>query len=104
MTELGFAIGLCSVQGEFPRFPPCRAWTDPPGVVISHRLSLANGAKAYELYASLEDGTSKVGLDPRELTRVEGQPRAARAASASLRGLAASSSNGVRGLPILPEA
>lgn len=66
VKELDFAIGLCSVQAELPTLVAlAERGRIRPEAVISHRLPLSDGAKAYELYASREDNVSKVVLNPR---------------------------------------
>lgn len=65
VKELEFAIGLCSVQAELPTLLTLTEHGRlQPDAVVSHRFSLADGAKAYELYGSRNDGVSKVVLEP----------------------------------------
>ena len=67
IKELEFHTGLCSVQRELPAL---LALTESgridPTFVISHRMRLADGPEAYQLFNSREDGVSKVVLDPRD--------------------------------------
>ena len=66
LKELDFAIGLCSVQAELPTL---LALTEngrlDPGAVVSHRLPLSEGDRAYQMYGSRSDSVCKVVLDPR---------------------------------------
>lgn len=65
VKELEFAIGLCSVQYELPTLLTLTAAGRlRPEAVVTHRLGLSEGARAYELYASRADHVSKVVLDP----------------------------------------
>lgn len=65
VKELEFAIGLCSVQYELPTLLALTAGGRlRPAEVVSHRLPLSEGAEAYRLQASREDGVSKILLDP----------------------------------------
>ncbi|HEY1967422.1 MAG TPA: alcohol dehydrogenase catalytic domain-containing protein [Pseudonocardia sp.] len=65
VRELEFAIGLCSVQYELPTlFALAAGGRLRPEAVVSHRLPLSEGARAYQLVASREGAVSKVVLDP----------------------------------------
>jgi threonine dehydrogenase-like Zn-dependent dehydrogenase len=65
MKDLTFRIGLVNV----PRFVPIllplvRSGRIDPAALISHRLPLVEGRKAYELFDRKEDGCIKVALTP----------------------------------------
>jgi threonine dehydrogenase-like Zn-dependent dehydrogenase len=65
VRELEFAIGLCSVQYELPTlFALAAGGRLDPAVVVSHRLPLSEGERAYRMVASREGAVSKVVLDP----------------------------------------
>lgn len=65
MKDLSFRIGLVNV----PRFVPIllplvRSGRIDPTVLISHRLSLIEGSRAYEMFDKKQDGCLKVALTP----------------------------------------
>jgi threonine dehydrogenase-like Zn-dependent dehydrogenase len=65
MKDLSFRIGLVNV----PRFVPIllplvRSGRIDPTVLISHRLSLGEGSRAYEMFDKKQDGCLKVALTP----------------------------------------
>jgi len=65
VKSLSFHIGLCSVQAELPTLIPLvQSGRIDPTLAISHRMGLSEGAEAYRLFASREDGIRKVILDP----------------------------------------
>ncbi|QIS11990.1 zinc-binding dehydrogenase [Nocardia arthritidis] len=65
VKELEFHIGLCSVQYELPTLLRLTAAGRlRPEAVVSHHLGLSEGADAYRLFASRDDGVSKIVLDP----------------------------------------
>jgi 2-desacetyl-2-hydroxyethyl bacteriochlorophyllide A dehydrogenase len=65
VKELEFHIGLCSVQRELPTLLPLvEAGRLRPEAIVTHRLPLAEGPTAYELFATRADGVGKVVLDP----------------------------------------
>ncbi|WP_328660264.1 alcohol dehydrogenase catalytic domain-containing protein [Nocardia salmonicida] len=66
VKELEFAIGLCSVQAELPALLALtQGGRLHPETVVSHRLPMSAGVKAYDIYRSRSDAVSKVVLDPR---------------------------------------
>jgi threonine dehydrogenase-like Zn-dependent dehydrogenase len=65
VRQLEFHIGLCSVQHELPALLRLTAAGRlRPEAVVSHRLPLSEGPRAYELFAGRDDGVAKVVLDP----------------------------------------
>jgi len=65
VKELEFAIGLCSVQYELPTLIELtRNGRLDPAAVITHKFSLSEGARAYELMDSRAEGVNKILLDP----------------------------------------
>jgi 2-desacetyl-2-hydroxyethyl bacteriochlorophyllide A dehydrogenase len=63
--ELEFAIGLCSAQRELPALLALTAAGRlDPTALITHRLGLSEGARAYAMLADRLDGVGKVLLDP----------------------------------------
>ena len=66
LKELDFAIGLCSAQAEIPTL---LALTESgrldPEIVVSHRVPLSEGDRAYKMYGNRSDRVCKVVLDPR---------------------------------------
>ncbi|MFH5208599.1 zinc-binding dehydrogenase [Antrihabitans sp. NCIMB 15449] len=65
VKELEFTIGLCSVQYELPALLRLTAAGRlRPEEVVSHRLGLSEGERAYEMFAGRTDGVSKIVLDP----------------------------------------
>ncbi|WP_312871801.1 zinc-binding dehydrogenase [Amycolatopsis acididurans] len=63
--ELEFCIGLCSAQRELPALLALTAAGRlDPAALVTHRLGLAEGARAYALLAERADGVGKVLLDP----------------------------------------
>jgi threonine dehydrogenase-like Zn-dependent dehydrogenase len=63
VKSLTFRIGLCSVQCHWPELVPLiRGGRLHPERFISHRLPLADGAKAYELFDGRNDGALKMVL------------------------------------------
>jgi alcohol dehydrogenase len=66
VKELEFHIGLCSVQAELPTLLPLVASGRlQPAQVVTHRMGLSEGTRAYELFDARTDGVGKVVLDPR---------------------------------------
>lgn len=62
---LTFRIGTCSVPEEWPALVPLvQSGRLRPERFISHRLSLREGARAYELFDKREDGALKMVLRP----------------------------------------
>jgi threonine dehydrogenase-like Zn-dependent dehydrogenase len=62
---LTFRIGTCSVPEEWPALVPLvQSGRLHPERFISHRLSLSDGARAYELFDKREDGALKMVLRP----------------------------------------
>jgi 2-desacetyl-2-hydroxyethyl bacteriochlorophyllide A dehydrogenase len=65
MKSLTFRIALCSVQVHWPELVPLiRAGRLNPQKFISHRLSLSEGAHAYELTDKKTDGALKMVMTP----------------------------------------
>ncbi|NMN95933.1 alcohol dehydrogenase catalytic domain-containing protein [Antrihabitans stalactiti] len=65
VKELEFTIGLCSIQYELPALLALTAAGRlNPEAVVSHRLPLSDGERAYAMFAGREDGVSKIVLDP----------------------------------------
>ncbi|GAA5049302.1 zinc-binding dehydrogenase [Nocardia callitridis] len=65
VKELEFHIGLCSIQYELPALLALTAAGRlRPEVIVSHRLPMSEGARAYQLFAERGDGVSKIVLDP----------------------------------------
>jgi threonine dehydrogenase-like Zn-dependent dehydrogenase len=65
VKELEFHIGLCSVQAELPALLPLVASGRlVPAAVVTHRMGLSDGARAYELFDARTEGVGKVVLDP----------------------------------------
>ncbi|MBF6230889.1 alcohol dehydrogenase catalytic domain-containing protein [Nocardia farcinica] len=65
VKELEFHIGLCSVQYELPALLSLTAAGRlRPEVVVSHRLPMSAGARAYRMFADRADDVCKVVLDP----------------------------------------
>jgi alcohol dehydrogenase len=63
--ELEFAVGLCSAQRELPALLALTAAGRlDPTPVITHRLGLSEGARAYAMLADRVEGVGKVLLDP----------------------------------------
>ncbi len=62
---LTFRIGTCSVQETWPELIPLlQSGRLKPERVISHRLSLSDGAEAYRMFDAREDGALKMVLTP----------------------------------------
>lgn len=62
---LTFRIGTCSVPEEWPALVPLvQAGRLHPERFISHRMSLSQGARAYELFDKREEGALKMVLRP----------------------------------------
>ena len=65
IKELEFHIGLCSVQAELPTLLPLvSSGRLQPAQVVTHRMGLSEGARAYELFDARTEGVGKVVLDP----------------------------------------
>lgn len=65
VKELEFHIGLCSVQYELPiLLELTAAGRLDPGAVVTHHFPLADGARAYDVFADRTDGVGKVVLQP----------------------------------------
>lgn len=65
MKDLTFRIGLVNVPRFIPTLLPLiRSGRLDPTALISHRLPLAEGERAYELFDKREDGCLKVALQP----------------------------------------
>ena len=65
IKELEFHIGLCSVQAELPTLLPLvSSGRLRPAQVVTHRMGLSEGARAYELFDARTEGVGKVVLDP----------------------------------------
>lgn len=65
MKSLSFHIGLSEVQPHLPVLTRLlEAGRIDPSVVISHRLGLSEGPRAYEMTDNKEDGVCKIVLDP----------------------------------------
>jgi 2-desacetyl-2-hydroxyethyl bacteriochlorophyllide A dehydrogenase len=66
LKELEFAIGLCSAQTELPALLALTAAGRlDPGDVVSHRMPLSEGPRAYEMYGTRSHNVGKVVLDPK---------------------------------------
>lgn len=62
---LTFRIGTCSVQETWPELIPLlQSGRLKPEHVISHRLPLSDGTRAYALFDKREDGALKMVLTP----------------------------------------
>lgn len=62
---LTFRIGTCSVQETWPELIPLlQSGRLKPQRVISHRLPLSEGAKAYEMFDARLDGALKMVMTP----------------------------------------
>jgi 2-desacetyl-2-hydroxyethyl bacteriochlorophyllide A dehydrogenase len=62
---LTFRIGTCSVQETWPELIPLlQSGRLKPQHVISHRLPLSDGARAYEMFDARQDGALKMVLTP----------------------------------------
>ncbi len=65
MKDIAFRVGLVNVQRTLPALIPLvQAGRIDPTVLISHRLPLSEGKRAYELFDRREDGCLKVVLIP----------------------------------------
>lgn len=65
MKDLTFRIGLVNVQGFIPTLLPLiQSGRLDPAALISHRMPLAEGERAYQLFDSRSDGCLKVALQP----------------------------------------
>ncbi|MFQ5667292.1 MAG: alcohol dehydrogenase catalytic domain-containing protein [Candidatus Binatia bacterium] len=65
MKDLTFHIGLVNVPRFIPTLVPLiRSGRLDPTALISHRLPLVEGERAYELFDRREDGCLKVALQP----------------------------------------
>lgn len=65
LKGITFRIGVCPVPGFWRRLLPLVAHGRlRPDFVFTHRMRLAQGAEAYELFAARRDGVLKVLLDP----------------------------------------
>jgi threonine dehydrogenase-like Zn-dependent dehydrogenase len=65
MKDLTFRIGLVNVQRYLPSLLALvRSGRIDPTTLISHRLPLAEGQRAYELFEGRRDGCIKVALAP----------------------------------------
>ena len=65
MKDLTFRIGLVNVIGFIPTLLPLvRSGRLDPAALITHRMPLADGAQAYQLFDSRSDGCVKVALQP----------------------------------------
>ncbi len=65
IKELEFHIGLCSVQAELPTLLPLvTSGRLQPAQVVTHRMGLSEGTRAYELFDARTEGVGKVVLDP----------------------------------------
>jgi len=65
MKDLSFRIGLVNVPHFVPiLLPLVRSGRIDPTVLISHRLSLSEGKRAYEMFDKKQDGCLKVVLAP----------------------------------------
>lgn len=65
LKDLTFRIGLVNVIGFIPTLLPLvRSGRLDPAALITHRLPLAQGVQAYELFDKRSDGCVKVALQP----------------------------------------
>lgn len=65
MKDITFRIGLVNVPRFIPiLLPLIRAGKLDPTALITHRLPLSDGARAYELFGGRADGCVKVALTP----------------------------------------
>ncbi|HUI25701.1 MAG TPA: alcohol dehydrogenase catalytic domain-containing protein [Candidatus Kryptonia bacterium] len=65
MKDLTFRIGLVNVIGFIPTLLPLvRSGRLDPAALITHRLPLSDGVRAYELFSGRSDGCIKVALQP----------------------------------------
>jgi threonine dehydrogenase-like Zn-dependent dehydrogenase len=65
MKDLTFRVGLVNVPRFFPTLLALvRGGRLDPTLLISHRLPLAEGRRAYEMFDRKEDGCLKVSLTP----------------------------------------
>lgn len=65
MKDLTFKIGLVNVPGLLPRLLPLvESGRLDPTILISHRLPLSEGRRAYDLFDKRADGCIKVALKP----------------------------------------
>lgn len=65
MKDLTFRVGLVNVPRFIPMLLPLiRSGRLDPTVLISHRMPLAQGERAYQLFDTREDGCLKVVLQP----------------------------------------
>ncbi len=65
VRSLTFRIGLCPIQSFWPELVPLvQAGRIRPERVITHRMTLAQGAEAYRVFDAREDGVMKVLLSP----------------------------------------
>jgi alcohol dehydrogenase len=65
MKDLTFRVGLVNVPRFIPTLLPLiRSGRLDPTALISHRLPLADGERAYALFDQREDGCLKVALQP----------------------------------------
>lgn len=63
--ELEFAIGLCSVQRELPALLRlCATGRLELADLVTHRLDLSEGGRAYAMLAARDPGVGKILLDP----------------------------------------
>jgi alcohol dehydrogenase len=65
MKDLTFRIGLVNVAGFIPTLLPLvRSGRLDPAALITHRLPLADGVRAYQLFDQRSDGCVKIALQP----------------------------------------
>jgi 2-desacetyl-2-hydroxyethyl bacteriochlorophyllide A dehydrogenase len=65
MKDLTFRVGLVNVPRFIPVLMPLiRSGRLEPAALISHRMPLAEGARAYQMFDSRSDGCLKVALQP----------------------------------------
>ena len=65
LRDLTFRIGLCPVPRTWDRLLPLvSSGRLHPEVVITHRMALSEGPKAYEMFDARDTGVLKIVLDP----------------------------------------
>jgi threonine dehydrogenase-like Zn-dependent dehydrogenase len=65
MKDITFRIGLVNVPRFIPiLLPLIRAGKLDPTALITHRLPLSDGSRAYQLFAARQDGCVKIALTP----------------------------------------
>jgi 2-desacetyl-2-hydroxyethyl bacteriochlorophyllide A dehydrogenase len=65
MKDITFRIGLVNVPRFIPiLLPLIRAGKLDPTALITHRLPLSDGRRAYELFSGRQDGCVKIALTP----------------------------------------